>query len=96
MESLGFLAISATTGFITAAVFTVLLETRKNRKINSEILNHLISIQEQQRQKFEDLQDDLEKVLRDSRPSVGGENNWDNIRNAFGTSRGVNERSTTS
>lgn len=96
MESLTNFALAAITGGTISAVVNVLLEVRKNRKINSQILSSLISIEEYQRQKFEDLQDDLEKVLRGSEPSVGGENNWDNIRNAFGTSRGVNERSTTS
>jgi len=96
MEYFTSLVVAALTGGITSAVFTVLLEVRKNRIINSQIINSLITIEEFQRQKFEDLQDDLEKVLRDSGPSVGGENNWDNIRNAFGSSRGVNERSTTS
>jgi len=96
MESLTHYAILAIIGGTVSALINVLLEVRKNRKINSQILSSLISIKEYQCQKFEDLQDDLEKVLRESGPSVGGENNWDNIRNAFGTSRGVNERSTTS
>lgn len=82
--------------FIGVAVLILAYQIHLLNKENAKILHLLITNQEQQRQKFEDLQDDLEKILRDSRPSVGGENNWDNIRNAFGTSRGVNERSTTS
>lgn len=82
--------------FIGVAVLILAYQIHLLNKENAKILHLLITNQEQQCQKFEDLQDDLEKILRDSRPSVGGENNWDNIRNAFGTPRELNERNTIS
>lgn len=66
-------------------VFNVLvyLELKEHRRDQSKLETQIMTRFVENRTRVEDIQDDLNRLVHESSPSIGGENNWDGIRSAF-------------
>ena len=83
MELIALTALLTFGTLITVLNVLVYIELKGHRRDQSKLETQILTRFVENRTRVEDIQDDLNRLVHESSPSIGGENNWDNIRSAF-------------